>query len=256
MAMISEKHRRAQIVSRIDYTDDLWSIRIQPEERFTFLPGQYATLGVEEGKEIAERAYSIVSSPLEGQLEFFVELVPSGELTPPLFSLQVGDTLWIRRQAKGLLTLDAKSGHRKHFMLSTVTGIAPFVSLVRTLVRQAEEGNPPDLELVVLHAASLAKELAYADELQSYAQRYTWLRYIPTVSRPWEDEKWKGETGRAEDILRKHLDAVGLEPADTTAYLCGHPQMVENAKGILRRRGFEKEFVREEVYWLSRKEGS
>ena len=56
MAIISEKHQRVQIVSRVDYTADLWSIRIQPEERFTFKPGQYATLGVEEGKEIAERA--------------------------------------------------------------------------------------------------------------------------------------------------------------------------------------------------------
>lgn len=76
------------------------------------------------------------------------------------------------------------------------------------------------------------------------------------MSRPGEDLEWKGETGRVEDILRKYLDAFGMEPAETTAYLCGHPQMVENAKGILRRRGFSKEFVREEVYWLSRKEAS
>src|ERR1019366_2248803 len=100
-------------------------------------------------------------------------------------------------------TLDVKSGHRKHFMVSTVTGIAPFVSIVRTLAREAEGGNPPSVEIVVLHTASRAQELAYGDELQAYAQRYGWLRYIPTVSRPWEDQAWKGETGRVEDILRK-----------------------------------------------------
>jgi ferredoxin/flavodoxin---NADP+ reductase len=140
--------------------------------------------------------------------------------------------------------------------VSTVTGIAPFVSTVRTLAREAEGGNPPSLEIVVLHAASRTKELAYGDELQAFAQRYAWLNYIPTVSRPWEDPEWKGETGRVEDILRKHLDAREMNPTETTTYLCGHPQMVENARGILRRRGFSKEFVREEVYWLSRKEAS
>jgi ferredoxin--NADP+ reductase len=59
-----------------------------------------------------------------------------------------------------------------------------------------------------------------------------------------------------EDVLRKHLDALDMNPAETTSYLCGHPQMIENTKGILRRRGFSQEFVREEVYWLSRKEAS
>ena len=256
MMKTPEKFQKVQIVSRIDHTADLWTIRIQPEERLAFKPGQYATLGVEEGEKLTERAYSIVSSPREGQLEFFIELVPSGQLTPPLYTLRVGDTLWMRRQAKGLFTLDMKSGHRKHYMVSTVTGIAPFVSTVRTLAREAEEGQPPNLEVVVLHAASRVNELVYHDELQACARRYAWFHYIPTVSRPGEDPGWKAETGRVEDVLRKHLDAFGMEPADATVYLCGHPQMIENAKGILRRRGFAKEFVREEVYWLSRKEAS
>jgi ferredoxin--NADP+ reductase len=256
MLKTPEKFQRVQIVSRVDHTDDLWSIRVQPEDRLAFKPGQYATLGVEEGAKLTERAYSIVSSPLEGQLEFFIELVPAGQLTPPLYRLQVGDTLWMRRQAKGLFTLDMKSGHRKHLMVATVTGIAPYLSTVRTLARETENGNPPNLAIVVLHAASRVKELAYSDELQAYAQRYPWLRYVPLVSRAWEEPEWKGETGRAEDVLRKYVDGLELHPAETTAYLCGHPQMIDNAKGILRRRGFSKEFVREEVYWLSRKEAT
>jgi ferredoxin--NADP+ reductase len=85
------------------------------------------------------------------------------------------------------------------------------------------------------------------------AGKYEWLRYIPTVSRPWEDPSWKGEVGRVEDVLRKYLDTLGLEPSNTTAYLCGHPQMIENSKGILQRRGFPKESLREEIYWIPEK---
>src|ERR1700719_3016283 len=89
-----EKHYVARILERKDLSEDLWLIKVDPGGPFSFKAGQYATLGVEnEGKRI-ERPYSIVSSPYEeGLLEFFLELVPSGELTPRLYKLQKGDTL-------------------------------------------------------------------------------------------------------------------------------------------------------------------
>lgn len=256
MATNVEKYQKVKITARQDYAEELWSIRVQPEQRLTFKPGQYATLGVEESDEVSERPYSIVSSPLEDEIEFFFELVPQGELTPPLHKLRVGDTLLMRRQAKGLFTLDGKSGHKQHYLTCTVTGVAPYISMVRTLAREAEAGRAPDVKLVLLQAASRSWEFAYREELEAHASRHPWLDYIPTVSRPWEDAAWKGEVGRVEDVFRKYLDSHGLEPSVTTAYLCGHPQMIENAKGILRRRGYPKEFIREEVYWIPKKEGT
>jgi ferredoxin--NADP+ reductase len=254
MAASAEKYQRVRIVQRKDHAEDLWSVRIQPGQPLAFKPGQYATLGLEGGARVIERAYSIVSSPLEDEIEFFFELVPHGELTPPLHQLQVGDTLLMRRQAKGLFTLDGKSGHKQHYLVCTVTGVAPYVSMVRTLARQAEKGSSQEVQLVILQAASRPWEFAYREELETISRNSSWLRYIPTVSRPWEDVSWQGEVGRIEDVLRKHLDLLGLEPSNTTAYLCGHPNMIENSKGILKRRGFAKEFVREEVYWVPKKE--
>jgi ferredoxin--NADP+ reductase len=77
---------------------------------------------------------------------------------------------------------------------------------------------------------------------------------VPTISRPWEDEKWAGETGRVDDLLRKYSDLWGLDAKNTIAYLCGHPEMIENGKGILKRAGFAKENIKEEVYWIPGKE--
>lgn len=255
MAAPGEKYQKATVTFRHDHAEDLWTIRVRPEQRLAFQPGQYATLGLEEGGKVVERAYSICSSPLEEEIEFFFELVPQGRLTPPLFRHQVGDTLLMRRQAKGLFTLDGKSGHREHFLVCTVTGVAPYVSMVRTLAREAREGRAADSHFVVLQAASRSWEFAYREELEALAEEFNWLKYIPTVSRPWEDRSWKGEVGRTEDVLRKYLDALALQPSDTTVYLCGHPQMIENAKGILQRRGFSKEFIREEIYWVPKKGG-
>jgi ferredoxin--NADP+ reductase len=244
------RYQKIQITWRQDHAPDLWSIRVRPEEPLTFRPGQYVTIGVERDGRVLERAYSIVSSPLESEIEFFFELVPHGGLTPLLHALREGDALLMRRQAKGLLVLDTRSGHRQHYLISTVTGVAPYVSMMRTLTRQPQPDGAPELRVVLLQAASRSWEFAYRQELEALAESAKWFRYIPTVSRPWEDAAWQGEVGRVEDLLRKYSDSLGLEPAGTTAYLCGHPGMIENAKGILMRRGFSKESIREEAFWV------
>lgn len=253
MAVLNEKYQKIEIIERKDHSDELWSIRARVQEKLNFNPGQYATLAVEQNGRMVQRAYSIVSSPLEDELEFFFELVPEGELTPLLFKGQAGDSLWMRRQARGLFTLDAVSGHSKHLLLCTVTGVAPYVSMARSLARKESSGEPCDQQLIVVQAASRSWEFAYAEELRALAERLPWFHYIPAVSRPWEDAGWQGEVGRVDDITRKYLDSFGLNPSNTTVYLCGHPQMIENCKGILKRRGFAKESVREEIYWIPAK---
>ena len=249
----AERYQNVRITWRQDHAPDLWSIRVQPEQPLKFKAGQYVTIGVEREGRILERAYSIVSSPLESLVEFFFELVPQGRLTPILHSLQPGDTLLMRREAKGVFTLDNQSGHSQHYMISTVTGVAPYVSILRTLECHAQSSGPPNVRVIVLQAASRSWEFAYRQELETLSKDSAWLRYIPTVSRPWEDPAWKGEIGRAEDVLRKYLDEFGLGPASTTAYLCGHPGMIENSKGILMRRGFAKDSIHEEAFWAREK---
>src|SRR5258708_38453864 len=99
MPVSPDKYQSVKVVSRKDYAPDLWSIRVQPQQTLPFKPGQYATLGVEQNGRVIEKPYSIVSSPLEQEIEFFFELVPQGELTPPLYNFQVGQSLLMRRQA-------------------------------------------------------------------------------------------------------------------------------------------------------------
>jgi predicted ferric reductase len=123
--MAPEKHLNARIVDRQDVADDLFILRLEASGQFTYLAGQYATIGVElDGKRL-ERAYSLCSSPYQDALEFFVERVPGGELSPLLHAMDKGAPLLLRRFAKGRFTLDLKSGRRKHLLLATVTGVAP-----------------------------------------------------------------------------------------------------------------------------------
>jgi ferredoxin--NADP+ reductase len=230
MAVPTDKHFTARVIERKDLSEDLWLIRVDPGGPFAFKAGQYATLGVDHQDKRIERAYSIVSSPYEqSSLEFFIELVPQGALTPHLYKLQVGDTLLCRKISKGRFTLDLKSGRTKHLLLATVTGIAPFVSYVRTLHRDWKSGNsdmPGNHKLFCLQGGS----------------------------RSWEDASWKGQTGRVDDLVRKYTDEWGLRPDTTTGYLCGHPSMCENGQGILARAGWQKGSMFEEVYFIPGKE--
>ena len=252
-----DKHYVAKVLERKDLSEDLWLIRLDPGGPFSFKAGQYATLGVDHGGKRIERAYSIVSSPYQEGLEFFIELVPQGELTPHLHQLQVGGAMLCRKIAKGRFTLDLKSGRTNHLLLATVTGLAPFVSYVRTLYRDWKAGNSPMPgvhKLYCIHGGSRSWEFGYRDEMEKYAGEVPWFEYLPTISRPWEDSNWNGETGRVDDLVRKCIEDWGLKAAETTGYLCGHPNMVENCRGILQRAGWQKGSMFEEVYFQPAKE--
>jgi ferredoxin/flavodoxin---NADP+ reductase len=254
LAPLGDKFFRGRITERTDFSEDLWKIRVDPGREFPFAAGQYATLGVEGPQGLVERAYSIVSAPHEPDLEFFFELVPQGELTPLLYKLGPGDEVVVRKTPKGRFTLDTTSGRKRHFLLCTVTGLAPFVSFARTLAHEGGDGRPTgEHHLFVVHGASRSVELAYADELQRLVSEVPWLNYVPTISRPWEDPDWTGETGRVDDIIRKYGDRWELNTRNAAAYLCGHPEMIEHGKAILRRCGWTKDAMKEEVYFIPAK---
>ena len=257
MAATADKFFSARVTSRKEIASDLWVIRLDPGGEFNFVAGQYATLGVRTPEKHSERAYSIVSSPYEKELEIFIELVLGGELTPRLHKVPVGGEITLRKIAKGRFTLDLQSGHKNHLLLCTVTGIAPFISYARTLYKDWKENRlPADIHLYLINGASRSWEFGYREEVERIAAEVPWLTYVPTISRPWEDPDWRGEVGRVEEIIRKYSDQWGLTGADTTGYLCGHPDMIEMGKGVLKRRGFAKESLKEEVYWIPAKETS
>ena len=88
------------------------------------------------------------------------------------------------------------------------------------------------------------------------AAEVPWFKFVTTISRPWEDASWSGETGRVDDLVRKYADVWALRPETTTAYLCGHPSTCENGQGILKPAGWQKSSMFEEVYFIPGKEAT
>src|SRR5579863_1252503 len=133
MPTLGNKFYSARILERRDISDDLWAFRVDPGGEFPYRAGQYATLGVITPEKHHERPYSIVSAPHEKYLEFFFELVPHGQVTPRFHQARAGDEITLRKFAKGNFTLDLSGKRSNHFLIATVTGVAPFVSYVRSL---------------------------------------------------------------------------------------------------------------------------
>ena len=237
---IKGKVTTATIVRRVDLTAEHFKIWLRTAEPFPFEPGQYCTVGVGG----VERPYSIVSSPREPLLELFVELIPPplGHLTPVLHELKVGDTVTLRPRAKGVFLL--RPEFRNHVMVSTVTGVAPFVSMLRYWL----EGPADDRRMYVLEGASFMDEFGYDEELHALAARHPSIQFVPTCSRPGDPRNvgWTGQVGRVHTIVEHNVREWGLKPAETCIYACGHPQMIEDLRGRYTGTGFAFE---EERFW-------
>jgi NAD(P)H-flavin reductase len=230
--------QRVQVLERREVTADLIRLKLQKPAGFTFLPGQSTRL------ELAgiSRRYSIASAPHEAFLEFFIELVPGGEMSQQMKSLTGGEQVKVE-MPKGSFLLDETFS--THLMVATVTGVTPFVSMLRHTF--AANRTALNHRFVLLHGASYQDEFGFDAELQRFAYSHERFDYIPTISRPAESRNagWSGEQGRVGTLVQPTIEALGLDPASTCLYACGHSAMVNEVAETFGSKGFT---VKREVY--------
>ncbi|WP_165806829.1 ferredoxin--NADP reductase [Balneicella halophila] len=220
-----------------------------------FKPGQFCALGLpassprcadstEDYEEFApdkmlKRAYSIASATSADELEFYITLVHSGALTPRLFNLNVGDSIQVGKRFVGMFTLDSISPDQNIILIATGTGVAPYMSMLRTdaLTRKGK--------ITVIHGAANSWDLGYSSELRLLESVTGKLTYIPTITEPdKEPVEWKGETKFIQDLWtdRTIEKKMGYKPTpeNTHVFICGNPKMIETMQGILEGEGFVK----------------
>ncbi len=218
-----------------------------------FAPGQYMTIGVMVDGRIVQRPYSVASSPRvagEEGYELYIRLVNGGQFTPLLWGLPVGHRMRMIGP-KGKFTLEPDDD-RIHLFISSGTGNAPFVSMMRTLLL---DGAPR--RAVFLNGVSYEADLGYRDVLEGWQAAGSYpVAYEPCVSRPSDPANagWAGRVGRAETALPGVLDDHQLTPDNAIAYLCGNPDMILAAEATLLERGFPEAQIKKELYWPKGKE--
>ncbi|RON56027.1 ferredoxin--NADP reductase [Pseudomonas frederiksbergensis] len=258
MTASAEKFTRQTLLDVQPLTPSLFTLRTTRDSGFRFRAGQFARLGVTkpDGSTVW-RAYSMVSSPYDEFLEFFSIVVPGGEFTSELSRLQVGDTLLVERQATGYLTLDRFVDGRDLWLLSTGTGVAPFLSILQDFeVWEKFE------RIILVYSAREGRELAYQDLIAGLAQRDYLaehahkLQFIPTVTREQTPGVLNGrittliENGELERAAR-----LALTPEHSRVMICGNPQMIDDTRKLLKERDMNLSLSRRpgqvavENYW-------
>jgi ferredoxin--NADP+ reductase len=244
----------ARLVRREDMTLSLASFWVRFDgEPTPFVAGQYMTIGVMVDGRMVQRPYSVASPPAvtstEGY-EFYVRLVQGGMFTPLLWEMPIGQRMRMIGP-KGRFMLLPDDG-RTHIFVSSGTGNAPFVAMMRQLLI-----DEVPRRVVFLNGVSYANELGYHELVGRWEQTGEYpVTYVPTISRPADPANagWTGRTGRVETILGPVLDELGLTPGDSIAYLCGNPDMILAAEALLTERGYPEEQVHKELYWPKGKE--
>jgi ferredoxin/flavodoxin---NADP+ reductase len=224
------------------WTENLFTLKTTRDPGFRFDSGEFAMMGLEVDGRPLLRAYSVVSAPYDEQLEFLSIKVPNGPLTSRLQHVKPGDTILVNRKATGTLLLHNLEPGKNLWLLSTGTGLAPFLSIIKdpTVYERFDR-------VILTHTVRNKNELVCGEKALEdlKANEYIGelaaekLIYYPTVTR----EPFRNE-GRITDLIRsgKVFADLGLEPlstADDRVMICGNPHMTAELTKYMEDQGFE-----------------
>jgi ferredoxin--NADP+ reductase len=246
---------QGKVVARRTWTDGLFSLHVEAPE-VTFDAGQFARLALPAPPGSREtmlgRPYSFLNPPHVAPHEFYLVIVPEGPLSPRLARLVAGDPIWLLAQANGFFTLAEVPAAEVLWCLATGTGLAPYLSILRT-----DEAWTRFDRCVLVHAVRRAEELTYRDTIAGIAAAHPGaFTYVPFTSREHHPGALSGRIPAAIADRRLEMRAgIALSPENSQVMLCGNPAMVADTQAVLATLGMRKHRRREpghvtiEAYW-------
>ncbi len=230
-----------EVISVHHWNDTLFSFKTTRDPGFRFKNGHFTMIGLEHEGRPLMRAYSIASANYEEELEFFSIKVQDGPLTSKLQKIQVGDKILISKKPTGTLINDHLLPGKNLYLVSTGTGLAPFMSIIK----DPEIYEAYD-KVILTHGVRYVSELAYSDLILNELPNNEFfgeiiaekLLYYPTVTR----EPFRN-SGRLTDLmvsgkLTADLGLANLNPETDRFMLCGSPSMLKDTCQILDSMGF------------------
>ena len=225
------------------WTNKLFTFTTTRDTSLRFSNGHFTMIGLRVNDKPLLRAYSIVSANYEEHLEFLSIKVPDGPLTSRLQHLKVGDKIIVGRKPTGTLLIDYLLPGKRLYLLSTGTGLAPFMSIIRDpATYEAFE------QVILVHGVRQADELAYHDLVNDHLPQHEFLGemiskqllYYPTVTR----ESYRN-MGRVTDLMDsgkifEDLKLPALDAVHDRVMICGSPHMLKDLKHMLEGRGFKE----------------
>jgi len=232
-----------EVLSVHPWNDRLFSFKTTRDRALRFSNGHFTMIGLDDAGKKLLRAYSIVSPNYEDHLAFLSIKGPGGPLTSKLQHIQPGDKIIVGRKPTGTLLIDYLLPGKRLYLLSTGTGLAPFMSVIRD-----PETYERFEQIILVHGVREVEELAYHDYLIEHLPADEFLgdlvtsklRYYPTVTR----EEFV-HMGRITELIEsgklfEDLQVPALDPSVDRVMICGSPGMLRDLKAMLEGRGFKE----------------
>jgi len=239
MASLKQEH----VTSVHHWNEYLFSFKTSRDRGLRFENGHFVMMGIEVKGKPLMRAYSIASANYEDELEFLSIKVEGGALTSQLQNIKVGDPVLISTKPTGTLVADHLLAGRNLYLISTGTGLAPFMSIIRDPEIYERFDN-----VILAHGVRRVSELAYQDIILKdlpnnpfFGEQVTQqLHYYPTVTREPFRNQGRLTDLLATDKLTNDLGLADISPEHDRFMICGSPSMLKDTCEILNNKGFKE----------------
>lgn len=213
---------RAKVKHTKHVADDMKSLitDIKP----AYHAGQYFELQI-NGK---NRPYSVVSHPYEPHLEFGVQLLEGGEVSPQLWGLEEGDHIELRGPW-GDEFIWKPEMPEPLLLIGGGAGLAPLVSIAR---HHMHAYRPR--QVIFLSSYKTPQHAPYEHELDRFAATAPDFIHAKAFTRE-APAGWRGKPGRiTREVLEQVLDDIHLPPR---IYVSGSTPFVEGITQFLLTLG-------------------
>src|ERR1700704_6346711 len=122
-----QKWVEGTVVNQKRWPETLFTLKVEADVP-AFEAGQFAKLALAVDGEMVARPYSFVNAPRERPHEFYYVTLPDGPLTKRLCTLETGDTIYLAPRPAGFLVLSEVPSAANLWLISTGTGVGPFLS--------------------------------------------------------------------------------------------------------------------------------
>lgn len=215
-------------------------------ENFEFKAGQFISLHIEKDGVEHRRNYSIANSPRQDKVvELAMAYMPQGLASTLLANLRPGDTL-DASGPYGQFILKDEVLPQRYILIGTGTGITPYRSMLPQLATLMANSN---LEVVILQGVRTPADLLYGGEFVEFAAHHPRAKFYACYSRENSREPHKYELA---GYVQNNLEGLHIAPGKDIAYLCGNPNMVDEAFHILQGLGLDRTHIRREKYVASK----
>lgn len=227
----------------VDAVSVAFDVPNELEKEFRFLPGQYITIQKNLDDSLIRRAYSICSSPESGELRVAIKHVDKGRFSNfANHILKEGDTLDVAGP-EGRFVLEVDGSNQKDYLaIAAGSGITPVISMIKAVLQ-----NEKDSRFGLIYGSKSGEKTIFKkelDELEVSSNGRLQVQYV--YSQIISDKALFGRIDAK--LVKEHLKNKFSDWDFNTYFLCGPEEMIDDAKGMLIKKGVNEDAIKFELF--------